>query len=458
MTDSMPVRTAVIKIMKLYSGRWRFAGFGTGGLCLSKIPLLALVTLFATTRLAAAALPVAAYEWEPGAVFREHIYHAGVTDDGTKPRKHFSELDPGTKRPEHAPALSHTRAPRPVTLAKAGVVRAELLPEYWSGHSGTTAWLQVNRRPWVPLPRPVGTPEPPEYYYHTVLGSRAVPIRVNDLLEGENIFRFAAGPQIYGNFDWGFYWIYSFTLRLYHERSAEHPSATIASVKSGDVLPENPEIVVTPVPGAAPIQRVDVFACYEDFNYSGSGFHREWHAQMIYGLPQHHVGSATAAPWKVRWNTEWVPQQSQPVRLIARVVDAAGWHTVTPVVEDLRFRPGNRIVKMIKASDMPTGFGVRAGSEKSCTLDVADLPGQLTRARIKLLSWSGSHVERVRLNGTDLSPKIGREHDFAVDLIDVPIAAVKAGRNTFSMFSATTHHAAEVDWPGPVLLLEFAAK
>jgi hypothetical protein len=398
------------------------------------------------------------YEWEAGSVFREHIYFADAVDNGTTPRKHFSELDPGTKRPEHAARLAETRAPRPMMLSKAGVERAELLPEYWSGHSGTTAWLQLNKRPWVPLPRPVGTPRPPEHYYHTVLGSRAVPLRVNDLLEGENVFRFAAGPQIYGNFDWGFYWIYSFTVRLYHARAAEHPSASLAHVRAGDTLPENPEIVVQVKPGAAPIKRVDVFAWYEDFNYSGSGFHREWHAQMVYGRPEHHVGSATSAPWTVRWDTEWTPDQSQPLRLVARVIDEAGWHTVTPIVENLRFVRRGRRVTMTKATDMPEGFGVRAGREMACTLDVAELPSRPTRAFIKLLSWSGSHVERIRLNDTQLSAKIAREHDFSVDMIEVPPGAVKVGRNEFAMFSATSHHAAEVDWPGPVLLLEFPAR
>jgi hypothetical protein len=75
-----------------------------------------------------------------------------------------------------------------------------------------------------------------------------------------------------------------------------------------------------------------------------------------------------------------------------------------------------------------------------------------------LLSWSGAHVERVRFNDAELSPKIGRVHDFAVDALEVPPAAVKRGRNVFAMFSNTKEHAAEVDWPGPVLLLEFAAK
>lgn len=36
-------------------------------------------------------------------------------------------------------------------------------------------------------------------------------------------------------------------------------------------------------------------------------------------------------------NTEWVPDQDQPVRLAAGVVDEAGWHAVSPIIEELRF-------------------------------------------------------------------------------------------------------------------------
>ena len=113
---------------------------------------------------------------------------------------------------------------------------------------------------------------------------------------------------------------------------------------------------------------------------------------------------------------------------------------------------------MIRASEIPKQFGVRAGREMSCVLNVPELPSSPQRARLMLLSWSGAHVERIRLNATPLSPKIGRVHDFAADAIEVPPGAVQQGRNEFAMFSATKEHAAEVDWPGPVLLLELPGK
>jgi hypothetical protein len=400
----------------------------------------------------------APYKWEPNSVFRDYTFNADARDDGVKHRPHISEIDAGSKRTEMPELRAKAREPRMLNLSIANATRAEFIPEYWGGHIGTQAWFQVNKSPWMPWPRPVGTEEPAEHFYHSVLGNRAVPLSLKALLEGDNAIRIAAGPQTYGAFDWGFFWIYAFTVRVFHPRSAEHPSATIASLKSGDTLGENPSITVAPKPGAAAIKRVDVFAFYDDFNWSGSGFHREWHAQTIYGVPHHHVGSVSSAPWTVRWNTEWVPDQSQPVRLVARVIDADGWQTITPMVENLRFERHGRSVRMIRASEIPKQFGVRAGREMSCVLNVPELPSSPQRARLMLLSWSGAHVERIRLNATPLSPKIGRVHDFAADAIEVPPGAVQQGRNEFAMFSATKEHAAEVDWPGPVLLLELPGK
>ncbi len=418
-------------------------------------PRVALAMACAGSGFSALAAEPAPYEWEPNTVFRDYTFNADAKDDGVKHRPHLSEIDPGTKRKEMPELRAKTREPRPLTLSIAGATRAEFIPEYWGGHIGTQAWFQVNKTSWIPWPRPAGTREPPEYFYHSVLGSRAVPLPMQALVEGENTVRIAAGPQIYGAFDWGFFWIYAFTVRVFHPRTPDHPAGAIVNVRSGDAVGENPLITVAPSPGGAAIKRVDVFAFYDDFNWSGSGFHREWHAQTIYGVPHHHVGSATAAPWSVRWNTEWVPDQAQPIRLVARIIDGAGWQTVTPIVEHVRLARTGRSVQMIRASDMPKAFGVRAGREMACTLEVPALRMTPRRARLMLLSWSGAHVEKIRLNDTFLSPKIGRVHDFAADAIEVPPSAVKPGKNIFAMFSETKEHAAEVDWPGPVLLLEF---
>lgn len=399
-----------------------------------------------------------AFEWQPEAVFREYTFlPPGVhPDDGTM-RAHIAEVDPGTKRPDKARLAAAARAIRPLMLDPTGATRAELAIEYWSGHSGTTAWYHVNRMTWTPLPRPFGTPLEPERYYHTVLGGRVVPLDLAQLKKGENAFAFAAGPQIQAGFDWGFFWIYSFTVRLYHPRAAGQPSVKIVNVNDGETLGENPVIVLEPRAGAAPIKRIDVYACYDDFNYSGSGLLHEWQAQTEYGKPHFHVGTVTQAPWRVTWDTTWVPDQHKPVRLIARVVDAAGWNATSAIVGDLSLRRDSRHVILCPAHDVPVGWGVRVGREKSCHFEVPAQPGKLRAARIKVMTWSGAFADVISFNGTRLPVKIGRVHDYQVDSIEVPIALVKPGRNTFTVKGTLDEHPAEVDWPGPALLLEYTA-
>jgi hypothetical protein len=415
-------------------------------------------TLLGIALAGAKAAEAAAFEWEPGRVFREHTFlPKGVRPDDGNSRAHISEIDPGTKKVDKLEQAKSARAPRLLALDPTGVTRAEMAIEYWSGHAGTTAWFRYNRNSWYPLPRPLRTPLEPERYYHTVLGNRVVPLEVKRLVKGDNTFAFTAGPQIIeGGFDWGFFWIYSFTARLYYPRAAEHPSVRIANVRTGDALREQPEITVEPRAGGAPIERVDVYAFYDDFNYSGSGLHREWHAQTEYGKPRFHAGSATAAPWRVTWDTTWVPDQSKPIRLIARVVDAAGWHATSEIVNDLSLRRGTRHVAMCPALDMPTLWGVRVGAEKSCHFDVPALAGRVSAVKLKVMSWSGNHADVISFNGTHLPVKIGRVHDYQVDMIEIPRELVKPGRNTFSVKSTLPDHPAEIDWPGPVLLLEYS--
>lgn len=397
-----------------------------------------------------------AFEWEAGSVFKEHTFLPnGVRPDDGKPRAHLSEIDPGTKREGKEKQIRAARVPRIVELDPTGATRAEFFMEYWNGHAGTTAMYRLNRKTWNYIPRPLGTPREPERYYHTLLGNRVVPLNLATLRKGPNEFAFTAGPQIEGGFDWGFFWIYSFTTRIYYPRAAEHPSVRIANVRSGNALTDNPEIRVEPKAGGAEIQRVDVYAFYEDFNYSGSGLHREWHAQSEYGKPKFHVGTATQAPWLVKWDTTWVPDQDKPMRLVARVVDAAGWHSVSEIVGDLSLRRDKRHVVMCPALDVPTLWGVRVGAEKGCGFEVPPPTGKLVSAKLKVMSWSGNHADIFSFNGVQFPAQIGRSHDYQVDMIDVPVAQVKTGRNTFSVKSTSTEHPAEIDWPGPVLLLEY---
>lgn len=164
-----------------------------------------------------------------GEVFREFTFN-----ERAKPGTHISELDPGTKRDfgkEHAWAKNKPRhVPHSIVLDLEGATRAEMSAEFWGGHIGTSGQkFSVNDNPWLDLPQPQGTPGRPQCFYRTLLGNNAVPIPLTHLRHGKNAVRFAAGPQICYGFDFGFYWIYAFTIRVFYGDAKPHVAGQIVS-------------------------------------------------------------------------------------------------------------------------------------------------------------------------------------------------------------------------------------
>lgn len=396
-------------------------------------------------------------------MFREYCYVGDPTPPGpdVNPARNpvqFEVVDPGALvlRKVDERRYRNATQPRVVTLDLDGAVDAELWLEYCNVHVGTTGWFGVNTvTELTELPRPVGTPLPPEHYNFAMSGGRPVPLELADLREGENAFYFVAGPQVYGGFGFGCYWVYDFTVRLYYERGDEHPAVRWINVKDGDVLTDDPMLEVAAIPGASPIRRVDLFALYEGFNVSGSGLAREWHGQRYYGTPRFHVGSAVSPPWEITWDTEWVPDQDKPMRLVAVVADEAGWQAVSPVVENLSLRRGRRRVRMVKASEVPEQFAVKGGQTKECVLQVPELPSRVTRAALMFSSmWADDTVGGLFLNSVKVADRFGKHHDRWVDTLEIDPGLVHEGRNVFSITSDERAHGPEIDWPGPVLMLE----
>jgi hypothetical protein len=127
---------------------------------------------------------------------------------------------------------------------------------------------------------------------------------------------------------------------------------------------------------------------------------------------------------------------------------------MTPKVS-LALRRPSRSVKMYKPSGVPENFGVRVGRKKTCQIDVPDDLSRAREIRLVLSTWSAAHDGEIGLNETKLRDRIGVIHNYSFDSIPVPANVVKKGSNTFYIASPTQHHAAEVNWPGPVLLVEF---
>jgi hypothetical protein len=401
--------------------------------------------LFASAVLATTLLTAQA-EPQPGETFQEFVY----------PWR-FIELDPANTNPNLGDMRKQSGLDRVLELRGVkNAVRAEVVVEYWGGHSGTSDQkFRANGHDWIAIPQPEGTPKAPQSYYRTLLRATA-PIPVGDLVEGANVFKFAAGPQIFANFNWGYFWVYAFTVRLYTKPDAtKDHGGVIVLPADGATIGDHPRLQANVTNGALhAVGRVDFIAEYDDFNWEGDGVFRQWHYIHERGQLRRHVGTATAAPWAATWDTTWVPDQDRPVRLVARVMNTGGKVVVTPPVAITLARP-DRSVRMYRTLDVPQVFGVRVKETKRCHFALpADLAG-VRDARLVLSTWSASHADALALNGRRLVERVGVEHNYSFDSIPAPRDALQPGENEFSIYSATEHHAAEVNWPGPVLLLEF---
>jgi hypothetical protein len=211
---------------------------------------------------------LAAAEPAPGEVFREYSY-----------TQRFSELDLNSKRPGVEGLRPGSQLIRTLDihdLRKA--VRAEIVVEYWGGHIGTASQqFRVNDGDWIDIPQPGGTPTKPQCYYRT-LSRATVSIPFEQLRAGANRFQFRAGPQICHSFDWGFYWVYGFTVRVYYDSSRPHPSGEILAPFDGATISDSPLLVAQAEGKEAAVSSVEFIARYEDFNWEGDSGVIAWSA------------------------------------------------------------------------------------------------------------------------------------------------------------------------------------
>lgn len=174
---------------------------------------------------------------KPGDIFREFTFNPGKTAGA-----HLSELDPNCPRkqdPSFGMRNMKPSLPHKITLDLDHAVRAELSIEYWGGHIGTGGQkFCVNGHAWTDIAQPAGTPTDPVCYQRTLLGNNAVPVPLDQLKQGENVVQFAAGPQVKYSFNWGFYWIYDFTIRVYYDAAKPHPTGRVNLPAAGATLGE----------------------------------------------------------------------------------------------------------------------------------------------------------------------------------------------------------------------------
>ncbi|MDD5688424.1 MAG: carbohydrate-binding protein [Elusimicrobia bacterium] len=365
-------------------------------------------------------------------------------------------------------------------------IKAEVYVTMWGGHYGTTEErIRVNSASdldWKPLPLPVSTPTQTIsaarsiYYLRTLYSTVPIEISPSSLHVGtDNKIQFWATQQP----AWGYphYWVYSFTVRVYYDGSKKlHPTGTISVVQNGDTQTFTANVDTY----SAGISSVNYIGWYKDFNWEGDGRFQNWHYICRNGILDKHIGTSITGPsYSVPWNTAWIPDQDEPIKVVARIVGKDGMCFITNTVNPT-FSSRNYSVKLYSAKNVPESFSSSGNVIKTCDINISDSMTNIKEAKLIVPTWGGAgesgHTtsREVGINNTMLSNTFGNQvnyntspaPDYTFDTMDItPLSVLKGGigdtgKNTFYIKSLytdtpTQHHAAEVNWPGPVILVKY---
>jgi hypothetical protein len=202
---------------------------------------------------------------------------------------------------------------------------------------------------------------------------------------------------------------------------------------------------------------VDFIGEYLDFDWNGDGVFRDWQGHLRNGALAAHAATATqtttAGVWAAHWDTTWLADQPEPMRLVARVVDETGLCHVTSVVDSLTLAPRDYSVGLFRPYAVLAHWQSRANGTDGCLFRLTGPIDQAKDARLILPTWNGDHCDRIMVNEQTIAGKTGLNHDLSYDTLPVPVEILRKGMNSFATFSTDSQHGVEVLWPGPVMLV-----
>lgn len=390
---------------------------------------------------------------KPGDVFRE--YH--MTGGGSNGHEDMLWADEFVYISHHTGEKS-TKGDRSFeNIDLENAVKAEFVAGYWGGHIGSENRRVVfNDNPGINLPLIKNTPNRPECYFSQQCQA-ACEIPLDYLKQGENKFRLLVDDQICYSFNWGWFWTNQVVLRVYYDAAKiNHPFGKIDAPQPNSTITPFTKISCNIERGN--IEKVEFIGKYTDFSWEGSGEFNTWHGIFWMKDPnmQKHIGTASGLYPYVNWDCRWIPDQSN-IKIAARLVDKSGMIYMTEAIKDISLSHGDRVVKMYPAVDVPEAFATQTDSAM-CTINIPDDLSKAFIAKMLVSTFSGGTVDReVYINNISVAKGgWGRWHRLAFCEEYIPLKVLRQGNNEFKIKADFPgEHAFEVNWPGPVILIEY---
>ena len=391
---------------------------------------------------------------EPGDLFREHAWYNEAGDCNGALRV-GGRLD--YRLIENVidyEGKGIIQPPFQVDLEKA--IRAELVVEKMLCHGGTEGLrVSINGNRALRLPESLHIPGPDADYAHHY--NAVVPVELSFLKEGSsNTFLFEVDTA-------GHWWpqnlVYGMILRIYYDPAQVKDRTRIAQPIHGETLGDSCQILLE-IPRGEKIEKVDIVGHYEDVDLEGDGIYRQWHYAYHKGQIYNHIGTSYAVPCTLSWNTEWVPDQLEKMKLAAFVHRSDGYIYMSDAVDDLELNRSGYSVELCKPYRRPKGWFTRNGEFEE-RVYIKGKPADAVDARLVFRTWSPGYFNGIYINDFIVFTKEGPKYDYYEH--DVPLEelyVLKVGENAIKtgltpLYPEGMVHGVEIQWPGIMLLIKY---
>ena len=395
---------------------------------------------------------------QPGDVFREYVWQPGMArEDGSFLRvggkfdyRTYSDYFPASQHADGYITLPHT-----VDLDQA--TRAEVQVERVQSHEGTRGLaIEVNQGAAISFPSSDSIPDPAYDYMRHDYPIAEVPI-TQLTANANNAFRL----QVDTVQDWGWpqHLIYGVIFRIYYDADKPHPTGAVTSPQAGGRL-DTAVVLAATAGGPTPVRRIDYLGYYRDVNLEGDGVYRQWHYRFHHGELTDHLGSATAPPYRATWDTRWVPDQTEPMQLAARITDTTGLTYITEPVNELTLGRTNFSVALCPPYDQPKPWVTRSGT----FTEHFRIQGDLSRAQAYQLvwvSWSPCYANGIYVNEHLVFANEGPCYEYMQHVLTLEDTRVlHAGENSLTtgktpLYQGEMVHGMEVQWPGIMVKVKY---
>jgi hypothetical protein len=210
------------------------------------------------------------------------------------------------------------------------------------------------------------------------------------------------------------------------------------------------------VKSKAAFSKVEYIGLMENVNYEGDGRYFQWHYHYHRGELMNHIGTSTTGA--LTWNTEWLPEQPQPMQIAARVTDANGVIYMTKAVENLSLKRPYK-VELCKPFSQPRRWATRE-MEYVEMFDVKGKVKNVEKFQITAVTWSPGYLNGIYLNDFLLMDRESCKYcyhiikrEYANPEFLSTMNGLKTGKTP--LHGGKMQHGTEIQYPGIMVLVKF---